>query len=116
MLDINTLISLRESAGFTQAELADRIGITRTAISKIEHGHRRLELPVLVAWVDACGGSLSLANPLGGLVETAVGSVRQLSPTDADIIRRVSAILPGLSSDDQATLEALITHWTVKKL
>jgi transcriptional regulator with XRE-family HTH domain len=32
---------LREKMGLTQKQLAERIGVTQTYISKIEHGHIR---------------------------------------------------------------------------
>lgn len=38
----NNLKNLREKAGFTQAEAADLMGMSKGGYIKIEHGHRRL--------------------------------------------------------------------------
>ena len=35
-----TLRQLRQAAGLKQHELAERVGLSRPAISQLEHGHR----------------------------------------------------------------------------
>jgi transcriptional regulator with XRE-family HTH domain len=43
-LMLDTLRRVREVAGVTQAELANRLGITQSALSKWERGERRMDI------------------------------------------------------------------------
>lgn len=43
-LMLDALRQLRETAGVTQAELASRLGITQSALSKWERGERRMDV------------------------------------------------------------------------
>lgn len=43
-LMLDALRQLRETAGVTQAELASRLGITQSALSKWERGERRMDI------------------------------------------------------------------------
>lgn len=47
------LVKSRKAAGFEQAELAERIGIARSALSSYENGHRTPRRPVLLSWALA---------------------------------------------------------------
>lgn len=38
------LIQLRKNSGLTQSELAERIGVDQSFISKVERGERRLDI------------------------------------------------------------------------
>lgn len=51
------LRTLREVAGLSQVELAERIGWTQTQISKCERGERRLDLIETRRWCHALGTS-----------------------------------------------------------
>ena len=46
------LASLRREKGLTQAELADRLGISKSAVSMYERGNREPELDLLQAMAD----------------------------------------------------------------
>lgn len=48
----------RESSGLTQIDLADRLGMTQSQVSKCERGERRLDLIELHAWCQALGVKL----------------------------------------------------------
>jgi transcriptional regulator with XRE-family HTH domain len=50
-----TLKAHRLAASLSQGELGDRIGVRQGTIYKIESGHRRPSLPMLVALADALG-------------------------------------------------------------
>jgi transcriptional regulator with XRE-family HTH domain len=52
---------IRLNAGFTLDELSDRIGLSRAAISTVEHGKRTTPLINLAAWADACDHALSIS-------------------------------------------------------
>jgi transcriptional regulator with XRE-family HTH domain len=49
----------REASGLTQTDLADRLGMTQSQISKCERGERRLDLIELRAWCQAIGTKLT---------------------------------------------------------
>ncbi len=53
--------SIRSSADLTQAELADRLATTQSAVSRWERGHDEPRLSTFAAIVRACGYSASIA-------------------------------------------------------
>lgn len=55
------LKDLRTGAGLTQAELAKRVGIAQTAVSKIEGGVTLPPLDTVEAWAEACGQVLRVS-------------------------------------------------------
>lgn len=59
------LRALREAAGLTQGELAERIEITQSQLSKMERreDHR---ISTLRRYVQALGGSLEICAVIGG--------------------------------------------------
>ena len=62
------LRSLRKEAGFTQKEIAARIGISRETVVAIENEHPKtidsLSLEVVNAWWIACRRSVSESSQL----------------------------------------------------
>lgn len=52
----------REAMGLTQGELAERAGVTRQLVSRIEHGHPRAELAGVVAVVRALNAEIVLID------------------------------------------------------
>jgi len=55
---LRMLVRLREDVGFNQTELADRLGITQSEVSKFERGERVLDVLRLRAWLRALGVGL----------------------------------------------------------
>ena len=55
---LRCLIELRRSTGLTQVQLAERLDIQQTDVSKCERGARRLDVLELRRWVMALGSSL----------------------------------------------------------
>jgi transcriptional regulator with XRE-family HTH domain len=49
------LVAARQSAGLTQEELAGRLLIGQSAVSKVERGVQRLDLVELQRWLSAIG-------------------------------------------------------------
>ena len=49
------LRSIRMAAGFTQAQLADVLGIGQSYISKVERGANFVDVLLFVKWCEACG-------------------------------------------------------------
>jgi DNA-binding XRE family transcriptional regulator len=58
------LAEIRKTAGVTQAELADALGVSQARISKIEHGEVS-GIDVVRDYVAALGGHLDLVATLG---------------------------------------------------
>ena len=53
-----TLRAARERAGLTQIELAERLKITQSFLSKVERGERRLDMVQVRSWCRALGMTL----------------------------------------------------------
>jgi transcriptional regulator with XRE-family HTH domain len=53
------LLALRERAGISQGELAERVGLHHTQISKFENGRRAPRLPTIFAIADALGAPVT---------------------------------------------------------
>lgn len=58
---INTLINVRVDADMTQAQLAERLGVSVKAISRWERSGRP-PFPMLLAWCEALGLELQLVR------------------------------------------------------
>lgn len=54
----NLVRNVRESSGMTMRQLAQRIGISHTAISQLEHGKLELPRARIEQIVSACGHSM----------------------------------------------------------
>src|SRR5947208_8212919 len=76
------LASLRQEAGLSQVELANRMGTSQAAISKIESGVNLPTLPLLERFAEATGRSLELR----------IGSPAK-TPTRTQLRQRVRAVL-----------------------
>lgn len=51
------LKDLRKAAGFTQAELAERMSVGQSYLSKIERGERYIDVLLYLYWCRACGAA-----------------------------------------------------------
>jgi DNA-binding XRE family transcriptional regulator len=58
------LAEMRTTAGVTQAELAEALGVSQARISKIEHGEIS-GIDVVRAYVSALGGTIDVVATLG---------------------------------------------------
>jgi transcriptional regulator with XRE-family HTH domain len=85
----------RQRAGLTQAQLAERVGTTQSAIARIETGATEPSLARVDLLVSACGGRLVIEldpDPASGSV--AAGSVDYQSRWDA-AVRAANFVLAG---------------------
>ncbi|MBJ9964514.1 helix-turn-helix domain-containing protein [Burkholderia seminalis] len=51
------LKTLRKAAGLTQAQLAERLGLDQSYLSKIERGERYVDVLFYIDWCQACGSA-----------------------------------------------------------
>lgn len=107
-LSYRDFVHLRLSAGLTQGELADKIALARTAISKIEHGGRDLTFDESSRWANACGASVALIDAQRDVGLAYLGS---LSGRRLDLALRVIALLRRLEDPHLVTLELIVEGW-----
>jgi len=73
----------RTRAGLSQADLADRLGTTQSAVSRWEHGHDEPRLSRLAAILAACGVRAELAfAPDDGVDRAQIRQQLAMSPAD----------------------------------
>lgn len=99
---------LRQSGGLTQEQLADRIGVVRSAISKIEHATRELSFAEAVRWAEACGASLAIVN---AQVDDVLHHLSALTGPRLTLAMRIVMLLPRLEDPHVVTLEVLVSGW-----
>src|SRR5260370_38193495 len=73
----------RQSAGFSQRDLAERSGIPQPAIARIESGRSTPRYDTLASLLRACGLTMGLEPAAGeGVDRTAIRRLRQLTPAE----------------------------------
>jgi DNA-binding XRE family transcriptional regulator len=60
------LHALRERAGVSQADLADRLSVSRPRVSAIERGSDDLRVSTVKRYVEALGGQMRLVATIDG--------------------------------------------------
>lgn len=86
----------RKARGFSQHELANRAGVSRSWLARLETGHRGAELEPLFRLLNALELSLTLRDPIRRSDEADPGQAATTAATDA--VREGNAPLaPGLS-------------------
>lgn len=58
---IDQLLSMRNSAGLTQAQVATKMGTQKSNISRLEKGNSNPNWNTLLSYADACGYELAIA-------------------------------------------------------
>ena len=104
----------RKSQNYTQALLADLLGYSETAISKLENGKQSISIPGFFDYLDTlnCKAQLTVAtpviSPLSGRITdynyTSVGSL----PCKNNLSKFASFLL-GLSNHDRKVLLECLT-------
>ena len=74
--------SARTAAGYTQSELAERLGTTQSAVSRWERGHDEPRISTLAHIARVCGKRLSLALVDDGVDRAQIRQQLAMSPED----------------------------------
>ena len=100
---VPALASLRESRGFTQAELATRTGVSTLQISQFETGFRSPSVPTLIRLADALDVSLDALTaratgvpaekPGGPRIRALIALAAELSGRDLDVLVALAGVL-----------------------
>ena len=77
------LASSRRAAGLTQEELARRLAIGQSTVSKVERGVQRLDLVELHRWLSAIGGQsfMEVVSAFDEQIRTRTAAERSWSRT-----------------------------------
>lgn len=95
----------RVEAGLSQAELADRMGTTQSAVARLESPRANPRVETLDRAIAATGRRLNVSvGPAAGIDETLIASALRVSP--ADRLRRFASAYEGAKSLRQAGREA----------
>ena len=74
-----SLKDARKAAGMTQKELAARLSMTQSAVSKIEMGEQRIDVIQLREWCEALGITLaSFVDSLENVLRVKSRSARRM--------------------------------------
>lgn len=103
------LRALRVQSGFTQTDMAARIGLEQAQVSAIEVGRRDTTTAVLARWAEECGATVEISrrdssDPIAPLLEAARG----LSPDQLARLVRIARALPRLPARTADVLTAAI--------
>ncbi len=107
------LSQLRKNADMTQSELADRLNLTRQAISRYENGDSFPDISTLVLIADIFGVSLdhliASGEPTRGealiLGNVAVGNQKAITASIADVVNLAPLLKPSVLGQLSASLK-----------
>lgn len=107
------LAQARRQAGLTQAQLAEKVGIDRTALSKIESGRRRVDTDELISLAEALGQqSSSLLGSDEGLdlrtLRRARRQILDVAATHGATNVRVFGSLARNEGDERSDIDLLV--------
>lgn len=74
----------RKAQGLTQAELAERAGVARSWLARVEAGHRGAEFETLLRLLDALGMNLTLTPPAQPAQRTQTGPASSKPPREPE--------------------------------
>ena len=87
--------SLRRRAGLTQAQFADALGTTQSAVSRWERGHDEPRVSTLLAMLDVAGGTIELG---GGVDRAQIKQHLAMTPRQRlEAVRNVSRLAAAAS-------------------
>ena len=102
------LKTLRIEAGLNQVDLAEKLGITQGALSRIERG-TGTTTDVVERWVQVCEGTIRIEGKagLGHELDKLVNLARMLDPEDMRILLLVARGLKTVPSTFKAGMATM---------
>ena len=70
------MVTARKTAGLTQIQMAERLGVGQSYVSKIERGESYVDVMTFVDWYAACG------NQPGAVLDTLYPSLEVQKPSE----------------------------------
>lgn len=99
---------MREDAGLTQAELADRLNVIQTWVSKRERGVHRVTPDDVAEWAEACGYRGATVFVTNEVPEDLVALLETASPEELNAVMRLLRAFPHMSSETRDTVVAML--------
>ena len=106
---LKQLVQARLEAGLTHDQLAERLGVSRATISRIESGKRGTYTALVRRWFHECGYRVESIS-LGETSRTSelADALGLLSVDDLDLALRVMRLLPGLDARGRRSLVGIV--------
>lgn len=104
------LHALRVQTGLNQVEFAGKIGMTQSAISKIENGTRMPSRQAIEAWVTACGKTMEIAGipELSEGEQVLLAAAAEVAPDDLFLLAEATRGLAMVKGGDRAMARQLL--------
>lgn len=102
---------MRHRAGLTQAKLAEKSGLDRTHISKVERGHDVGSVDFYRRFFAACGYALA---PIEMSETVTIVFRSDLSADRAAVLEDLGVLLPHLPQDTFEDLRLLVAGWKAR--
>jgi transcriptional regulator with XRE-family HTH domain len=102
------LKAARIAAGFSQVELARRIGVSGPNVSQIEAGLYQPSLATAEAWAEACGVKVTLQT--AAVAATTEALLKLERPEDRELADQVIRGLPRLTPAVRGMLSVLLAQ------
>lgn len=102
------LIHWRQKLSLTQTELAERIGIHKSVLSRIKKGERGLDITLAERWGRELGLELLF---VAGEHRQLLTLLAGMQPDDLALLRDVILTVPRLNQSDRRTLWGLLDVW-----
>jgi transcriptional regulator with XRE-family HTH domain len=93
---------LRADVGLGQGELASALGLSISAVSRLERGVRKLGINQLQRWSRALGHRVEIVFWRGG---------RNLTPEETALLQEVAAALPHMPPPAREALQHEVRLW-----
>ncbi len=91
---------IREEAGLSQDAVAERLGVTREHVSRVERAKTQTNVDKAQQWADVCGFDLMLVPRDRPSARVVAAELEHATPEERGVLLRLSRLLPRL--DDRS--------------